>query len=164
MASNQDNFFKIHGAKSLQKELQDLSRGMQNRILRSPMRKAVAEIRKDAKKFVPVESGWLKKSIKSKVFTTKRGSKGIVGRVGVFVPKQETRPNGRKMVHPARVASTLEYGTENAGKARNTYIGARNFLRNALRSADDRAVEILIKDTQKRINEFHAKRRDEGKI
>ena len=84
--ANQDEFFKLHGAKELGDELRKLSRGRMNVILRPGMRQGAAEIRKEAKNLVPVDTGLLKKSIKSKVFTEKGGrrGKGVTARIGVL--------------------------------------------------------------------------------
>ena len=152
MASQQDNFFKVNGAKELAKELKELSRGMQNKILRPAMTKATGEIRKVAKTYVPVDSGLLKKSIKNKTFTAKRGAKGIVGRVGVFV-----KGSDGVATHPAKYGAALEHGTEKAGKGNNTIIGARNFLANALQSAEPMATKALLAKTQEKMDAFHAK-------
>lgn len=154
MSSNQDNFFKVNGANELAKELKELSRGMQNKILRPAMTKATGEIRKVAKTYVPVVegSGLLKKSIKNKTFTAKRGAKGIVGRVGVFVKGFDGVGT-----HPAKYGAALEHGTEKAGKGNNTIIGARNFLANALQSAEPMATKALLAKTQEKMDAFHAK-------
>ena len=151
MASNQDQFFKINGANELGQELKELSRGMQNKILRPAMTKAVAEIRKVAKTYVPIDSGTLKKSIKSKTFTAKRGAKGIVGRVGVFVKGSDGTGT-----HPAKYGAAIEYGTETAGKGNNTVIGARNYLSNAMSSAEPAATQALLTKAQERMDNFHA--------
>lgn len=82
MADN--NFFKIHGAKQIADSLEELSRGAQNQIVRPGLRQAVAEIRKIAKSIVPKKDGFLKKGIQSKVFTAKKGRKGVVGSVGML--------------------------------------------------------------------------------
>ena len=152
MASQQDDFFKVNGAKELAKELKELSRGMQNKILKSPMTKATGEIRKIAKRYAPVDKGIAKKFIKNKTFTAKRGAKGIVGRVGVFV-----KGSDGVGTHPAKYGAALEHGTEKAGKGNNTIIGARNFLANALQSAEPMATKALLAKTQERMDAFHAK-------
>ena len=149
--ANQDEFFKINGAKELGEELRELSRGMQNKILRPALRVATAEVRKVAGNYVPVKSGVLKKSIKSKVFTAKRGAKGVVGRIGVFI-KGSTGET-----HPAKYGAVLEHGTKSAGRDRKTIIGARNFLSNALSSAEPQATSKFLSKTQEKMDEFHAK-------
>ena len=161
MASNQDNFFELHGAKELAEELRELSRGMQNQILRSPMTKAIAEIRKGAKRYVSIDKGLAKKFIISKTFTAKRGAKGIVGRIGVFT--DISIPNGKEGVHVAKYAAVQNYGTNRAGKAKNTTIPAQDFLGKALASEDGKATTILLTEAQKRLDAFHAKRGDKGK-
>ena len=154
MASGQDEFFKVNGADELANELRELSRGMQNKILRPAMTQAVAEVRKVAKTYVPIQegSGLLKKSIKSKVFTAKRGAKGIVGRVGVFVKGSDGQGT-----HPAKYGAALEHGTETAGRGGNTVIGARRFLANSLASAEPMATKKLLDKTQERLDAFHSK-------
>jgi len=162
MASNQDNFFKTHGADELAQELRDLSRGMQNKILRSPMTKAVAEVRKAAKRYIKVDKGVAKKFIKSKTFTAKRGAKGIVGRIGVFT--DISVPNGKEGVFVAKYAAVQNYGSTKVGKARNTTIPAQDFLGKALASENEKATNILLTEAQKKMDAFHAKRGDQGKV
>jgi HK97 gp10 family phage protein len=153
MASQQDQFFKVNGAKELAQELKELSRGMQNQILRPALRAATAEVRKVAKTYVPVKSGLLKRSIKNKVFTAKRGAKGVVGRIGVFVKGSDVSGG----THPAKYGAALEYGTESAGKGKDTIIGARRFLANALKASEPIATSKLVSKTQERMDNFHAK-------
>lgn len=155
--ANQNEFFKVNGAKELGNELKALTRGMNNTILRPALREATGEVRKVAKTYVPVQSGVLKSSIKNKVFTSKRNAKGVVGRVGIFVKGNQKVKNGNKMVHPATYGATLEHGTDKAGAGRSNYIGARNFLSNALQSAEPIATQRMIARTQIELDKFHAK-------
>lgn len=153
MANGQDDFFKINGAKELGAELRALSRGIQNQIVRPALRVATAEVRKVAKTYVPIASGLLKKSIKNKVFTAKRGAKGVVGRIGVFVKGSDAGSG----THPAKYGAALEHGTDKAGKGKSTVIGARKFLQNALTAAEPTATKLLVNKTQERMDAFHAK-------
>jgi HK97 gp10 family phage protein len=148
------NFFEVHGAKEIAKELKDLSRGMQNKIVRPALNVAVAEVRKTAKQLAPKDTGILKKAIKSKVFTKKRGAKGIVGRIGVLDSNVEYS-DGTPV---AKVAAVLNHGSP----ARNIY--ARNFLEDALKMTEPQATAKLLARTQVEIDKFHAKRKDKGKV
>ena len=125
------------------------------------MTKAVAEVRKDAKKYVNVDKGTIKKFLKSKTFTAKRGSKGIVGRIGVF--DNVVIPNGNDGVEVAKYTAVQNFGTDKAGKDRSTTIPAQGFLEKALKSAEGRAVAKLISETQKKMDAFHASKGDKGK-
>jgi hypothetical protein len=161
MASNQDNFFKVHGAKELAKELNKLSRGTQNQILRPALTKGAAEIRKVAKMMVKSEfqrhTGTLFKSIKSKTFTAKGRNKGLVARIGVlhgkdgdsgYYPKAS---NGKSEPRPvAVVARTLEK--------------ERHFLDRALVQGQAAAVREMLAKFQEKLSAFHAKEGDKGKI
>ena len=155
MASQQDDFFKVNGAKELAKELKELSRGMQNKILKSPMTKATGEIRKIAKRYAPEDKGIAKKFIKNKTFTAKRGAKGIVGRIGVF--ETASIPNGKEGVEIAKYAAVIEHGTDKAGRGKSNTIYARNYLSDALVAGDPIATQVLIAKTQEKMDAFHAK-------
>ena len=148
--AKQDEFFKIHGAKELGKELRKLSRGTQNKIIRPGLTKGSAEIRKQAKSNVNGDimnrqSGGLFKAIKSKTFTKKGRSRGLVSRIGI-IPITQTNKDGDII---------------------NKYAGywnkRRKFLDKALDQADDKATKALVQTVQQKLNEFHAKEGDKGK-
>ncbi len=148
------DLFTIHGAKELAKELKEMSQGFQNKMVRPGLTVAVAEVRKEAKKQVPVKSGTLKKKIKSKVFSKGRG-KGIVGRAGILDGEQV--PNGKKTVAIAKYAGVQNYGSVK----RN--IKAKHFLESSLETAEPEATKKLILRTQEKVTAFHKSKGDPGK-
>jgi hypothetical protein len=138
MASKQDEFFKLHGADELQKELKALSRGMQNKIVRPGLRQGAAEIRKVAKRIAPKDTGLLSKSIKSKVFTNKTGAKGVVARVGVLSTDAVDK-DGDPVI---KYAGPIEEKTK--------------FLEKATAQAQGIAIQKLLGVTQQKMDAFHA--------
>ena len=148
--AKQDEFFKVHGAKELGKELRKLSRGAQNKIIRPGLNQGAAEIRKEAKRKVnndvlQRQTGGLFKAIKSKTFTKKRGGRGLVARIGI-IPATQTNSEGQVI---------------------QKYAGYHNkrlkFLDQALDDADDKAVSVLLDVVQDKMTAFHAKEGDKGK-
>jgi hypothetical protein len=142
--ANQDDFLKVHGLKALGEELRDLSRGKQNVIFRPGLRKGAAEIRKQAKRDVKADlydKGVLHKEIKSKVFTAKKKSKGVVARIGIMSDSPATDKFGTPV---AKYAAALEK--------------QRGFLNKAHAKAEKKAVAILVASVQEELNKFHAKK------
>jgi hypothetical protein len=142
-----DNFWKVHGAKEIGDELKELSRTMQSKILKSGMANGAAEVRKAAKALAPRDKGLLKKSIKSKVYTKKKGGKGLVARIGVL---GDAGYSNQKKPRPIALY----------GYAQNK---RTNFLNDALDIAEAPAIHVLIEKTQIQIDKFHAKKGDPGK-
>jgi hypothetical protein len=158
--NNRDAFFDLLGATELSKELKALSEVKSiNSIIKPAMHAGAAEIRKIARKDAPKQkgSGVLKKSIKNKTFIAKRGAKGVISRIGVFVKGTAEVPNGKKTVHPATYGSAINYGTTKAGKNKNVTIEARNFLGKALQKGDAIGVEKVIAKTQVQLDKWHQK-------
>jgi hypothetical protein len=137
--AKQDEFFKLHGAKELGKELKALSRGVQNKIVRPGLRQGAAEIRKVAKQIAPRDTGLLSKSIKSKVFTVKSGGKGVVARVGVLTTDSVDK-DGDPVI---KYAGPVEKRTK--------------FLEKAAQQAQDKAIRKLLTVSQQKMDQFHAK-------
>ena len=145
--ANQDEFFKLHGAKELGAELKALSRGMQNKIVRPGLRQGAAEIRKVAKRIVSSElkdTGLLAKNIKSKVFTAKRGRRGVLARVGIvhdagYYPQ---KGNEKKPRPVAVVAATHNIRIK--------------FLDRATAQAQSIAIHKLLTVSQQKMDAFHA--------
>jgi len=136
MARN-NSFFRVHGAKEIAAEMDDLSRSINNQIVRSGLRKGAAHIRKMAKQKAPVDDGHLKKAIQSKVVSNKGRGKGVVAKIGIL-KRSFTDENGRPVM---------------------AYAGDQNdFLGEALTEGRPEAVNILIKSTQEQLNKFHTKR------
>ena len=143
-----ENFFKVNGAKQLGKELKELSTTMQSKILRPGMRQGAAEIRKAAKQLAPQgETGLLKKSIKSKVYTKKQGGKGVVARIGVL---GDAGYSAQKKPRPVAL-----YGYAQNQKT--------HFLDDALTIAEAPAMYKLLSTTQQKMDAFHASKGDPGK-
>ena len=135
-----NNFFKVHGAKEIAAELNELARGANNVIIRPGLRQAAAHIRKIAKKIAPKDDGHLKKAIQSKVITAKGRNKGVVARIGVL-----------------KNTFTDEHGTPvvlYAGKQ----LDRTEFLNKAVKEGEPEAIKILIKVTQEKLTAFHQKR------
>lgn len=148
--ASQDEFFKINGAEELGRELRELSRGVQNKILRPALTKATGEVRKVAKKNAPVDLGILQKNIKNKTFTAKRGSKGVVGRIGVF-SKDVISYGESRGVAIAKYGAVQEYGKKDGS------VKAQEYLAKSLQQAEPQATQALIKRTQEKLDDFHAK-------
>lgn len=142
-----DNFWKVHGAKEIGDELRELSRGQMNTVLRPGMRQGAAEIRKAAKQLAPKDTGLLNKKIKSKVYTKKKGGKGVVARIGVLGDAGYSNQN------PPRPVAL--YGYDQNKK--------QGFLDDALSIAEAPAIHKLIATTQQKLDAFHAKKGDPGK-
>lgn len=154
-----NGFFTINGAEEIQRGLDALSRGVQNKILRPGMNKGAAEIRKKAKTLAPKKTGLLKKNISSRVITLKKGRRGLVARIGfLYVAKiqdayypevartTDRRKANRKSKEPRPVAVVG-----------NTMNKRRNFLNSALSQASSSATQILIQRTQQKLDEHWSK-------
>jgi len=135
-----NSFFKVNGAKEIAKELDEMARGANNKIVRPGLRQGAAHIRKIAKQLAPKDDGRLNKAIQSKVFTSKGRSKGVVAKIGVL-KNSFTDENGVPVV--------LYAGMQNE---------KTDFLNRSLRQGEAEAVKILTKVTQEKLNDFHAKR------
>jgi len=139
------NFFKIHGAREIAAELDKLSRGAKNQVVRPGLRQAVAEIRKIAKALVPKLDGFLKKGIQSKVATMKKGNKGIIGVVGMLKKDKVGKPSKK---FPGGVPIQIY------GGALNKKI---KFLQRANQQGKGLAIQKLKSVTAVKIKEFQAK-------
>lgn len=140
MGSRDNSFFKVNGAKEIAQELDELSRGVNNQIVRPGLRKGAAHIRKIAKKNAPVDDGHLKKAIQSKVISNKGRGKGVVAKIGVL-KRSFTDEQGRPvMAYAAEVNEDTK------------------FLDKSITQGSQEAVNILTKSTQEQLDKFHSKR------
>ena len=122
------------GDRKLAKKFEKLaSTAVRNRVVRRPLSAALTPINKAAKRNVPVDKGFLKKSIGKKV---KAYPGGVWGGVGPRTGGQfeHVDEDGRKHV-PANYGHLVELGTE---KTR-----AQPFLRPALDSNKQISLRIL---------------------
>lgn len=141
-----DNFFKVHGAREIAAELEKLSRGAKNTVVRPGLRQAVAEIRKIAKQIAPKgETGALRKGIQSKVVTMKKGSKGVLGVVGMLKKDKVGKPSKK---FPKGVPIQIY------GGALNKKI---KFLQRANQQGKGLAIQKLKSVTAEKIVQFQAK-------
>ncbi len=105
---------QLLGEKALVKRLARLGKqSTRNKMVRPAVREAGAEVRKAAKRFAPVKSGQLKKSIKS-VVRTARGGGGVYAVIGPahgFKTVIDGKPND-----PVRYAHLVEDGTVHSAK------------------------------------------------
>lgn len=154
------DLFTVHGAKELAKELKDMAQGFQNKMVRPGLGLAAAEVRKQIKQEVPEDTGILKKTIKSKVFSKGRG-KGLVARAGVLDSTMVS--TGNRAVAVAKYASVQNYGSKKLGKGKNGHMAAKNFLSDSLKTAEPAATKKLIDKTQERVTAFHKSKGDPGK-
>lgn len=103
----------IVGEVELKKRLDRLaSDGARRRMARPAIREAAAEIRKAAKALAPVDTGLLKKSIKSVVRTSKK--QGVVYAVigpATGMGADVVRDGRPQYADPAKYAHLVEYGT-----------------------------------------------------
>lgn len=143
-----EDIFKVYGHDEIAKELKEMTRGMKNKILRPALTKGAAVIRKIARNNAKVgETGHLKKSIKSKTFTAKRGAKGVVARIGILASADLTdnkptqkRPKGTPVQLYGR-AVEVKYWTIN----------------DALKQGESQAMDVFMKRAQEKMDDFHAK-------
>jgi len=135
-----NKLFRINGAKEIAQELDELSRGFNNQIVRPGLRQGAAHIRKIAKKIAPKDDGHLRKAIQSKVITAKGRNKGVVARVGVL-KNTFTDENGVPVV-----------------KYAGAQLDKTEFLNKAVKQGEGAALKILTKVTQEKLTAFHQKR------
>ena len=135
-----NSFFKVHGAKEIADELNELSRGFNNQIIRPGLRQGAAHIRKIAKKIAPKDDGHLRKAIQSKVITAKGRNKGVVARIGIL----------KNTFTDERGTPVVKYAGQQLDKT--------EFLNKAVKQGEAEAIKILTKVTQEKITAFHSKR------
>ena len=136
------NMFEIHGAKEISKALQDLSHGAKNKIVRPGLRQGAAEIRKIVKSEVLVDEKHLRRAVKSKVYTVKGKSRGVVAKIGVL-SREATDENG---------VSIYKYANDKDG--RKTLDDALNV---GLKVGGNRAIGKVISVTKVKLAEFQNK-------
>ena len=107
----------LTGEKELERKLKKLPAKVQRNIVRKGMRKGLALLRKEARSLAPVDSGRLKKAIKTKV--SLRSSGDITGRLFVKYKGKGAAP----------YAHLIEWG--DAGKIRPTRFMTRTLEANA---------------------------------
>jgi len=153
MAKN--DLFKVNGAKELGKELLQMAQGFQNKMVRPGLNVGAAEFRKDIKRNVPEDLGFLKKEIKSKTFSKGRG-RGLVARAGVLSAVQVTNESGHS------VAIAKYAAVQNYGSIKRNIVG-KHFLSDAVKSVGDLAVKKMITRVQEKVTAFHKSKGDPGK-
>jgi HK97 gp10 family phage protein len=109
----------LTGNKKLERKLKKLPAKVQRNIVRKGMRKGLALLRKEARSLAPVDTGRLKKAIKTKV--SLRSSGDITGRVFVKYKGKGAAPYshlvewGGEKNSPSRfMTRTLEANADNA--------------------------------------------------
>ena len=109
----------LTGDKELERKLKKLPAKVQRNIVRKGMRKGLALLRKEARSLAPVDTGRLKKAIKTKV--SLRSSGEITGRVFVKYKGKGAAPYshlvewGGEINSPSRfMTRTLEANADNA--------------------------------------------------
>ena len=109
----------LTGEKELERKLKKLPAKVQRNIVRKGMRKGLALLRKEARSLAPVDTGRLKKAIKTKV--SLRSSGEITGRVFVKYKGKGAAPYshlvewGGEKNSPSRfMTRTLEANADNA--------------------------------------------------
>lgn len=109
----------LTGDKELERKLKKLPAKVQRNIVRKGMRKGLALLRKEARSLAPVDTGRLKKAIKTKV--SLRSSGEITGRVFVKYKGKGAAPYshlvewGGEKNSPSRfMTRTLEANADNA--------------------------------------------------
>lgn len=70
--------FKLEGAKALQDNLAELARRTQKQLTRKALREGAAVIRTEARNNTPVETGQLKKSVKTRAGKTRKDSVSVL--------------------------------------------------------------------------------------
>jgi len=139
MARNND-LFRINGAKEIAQELDELSRGVNNQIVKPGLTVGAAHIRKIAKREAPKIDGHLIKAIQSKVFTAKSGGKGVYSKIGIL-KKSFTDENGTPVI-------------KYAGEANE----ATDYLNKSIQKGQSEAIRLMVKRVQEKLNAFHQKR------
>tara|TARA_R110002126_G_C10271285_1_gene484102 strand:- start:254 stop:712 length:459 start_codon:yes stop_codon:yes gene_type:complete len=138
--AKQNSFFTIHGAKEVADELNELSRGINNQIIKPGLTVGAAHIRKIAKREAPKIDGHLIKAIQSKVFTAKSGGKGVFSKIGIL-KKSFTDENGTPVI-------------KYAGEANE----ATDYLNKSIQKGQSEAIRLMVKRVQEKLDAFHAKR------
>jgi len=140
-----NNFFKVHGAKEIARDLNALADGTVRKIVRPALTQGARLIGQYMKGIVPVKDGFLKRSIKWKTYTRKgRGGKQIFAKIGTLAA------SGNK--------STEQKGTRvfmYAGKQVEKF----QYLERALNAREKAAIQILIHRTDIELKKFHSKGR-----
>lgn len=133
----------IEGLAELKKSFTELSDSMQRGILRTALRQAARPVVRAARALVPVDTGLTKKAIGTKVWLRKDSVATVM--IGVRRGKEGKR---HFLTH------LLELGTRN--------MRARPFLRPALDSQKNAAVEALAAALKSRIDKVTARVRQRG--
>lgn len=108
--ASRNTAFTLAGEKELQRRLSSLGKqSTVNRMARPALREASGEIRKAAKRFAPVRTGLLRKSIKNVVRTSKKTQEvyAVVGPAVGFKTTYMGEPQD-----PAKYAHLVEFGTD----------------------------------------------------
>ncbi len=130
----------IKGSKKLNKKLNNMKLGVARKIVRPALHSALVPVVQTAKALAPVESGRLKKTIKSFVKSSRR--RGAIGQVRTGTRRQLRIPPDSKYYYPA----AIEYGTR--------HMAARSFLRSALGRQKNRALKILGREIDQRLRKI----------
>jgi len=126
MAKNRT--INLIGEKATSDLLKAASPQMQKGVMKPALRAAVAPVRVEAKRLVPVRSGNLKKAIVSGVNRAGTQAAVLVSR------KHEDTIDGKKYI-PGNIAHLVEYGTKTAAP--------HPFLRPAMEAKKAEAIKIL---------------------
>ena len=118
----------IHGGRELEAKLQQLDRTTAKKYTRQALRAGAAVIRKEARDNAPVESGQLKRAIRTRAGRTKKGS------VSVLVSASSKWYSGDEFY-----AAFQEFGF----KAGRTQVEGKHFLQNAAESKKDEAARVV---------------------
>jgi len=113
---------ELKGLQDVVRRLNRLDRTLRGKILRKAVTRAVQPITKDAKRRVPVDTGWLRRSLGYKL-KGYRSSGVVVGIIGPRTGYQTTRKRGKTLTafgqkltantwkRPTRYSHLVEFGT-----------------------------------------------------
>jgi hypothetical protein len=137
-----ENLFKILGAKSIASDLDKLSKGTQRTIVRPALTAGARIIGMSMRSIVTVRKGFLKKSIKWKVYTWRgKGGKQLVAKIGTIGDSVNNKDE--------KGTPIFKY----AGSA----IRKNDHLTKAVKATENAATQMLLKRTDIELRKFHSK-------
>ena len=141
-----DVVLKITGDAQLTANLEALEKNVRMRILKPAMKKGAAVVAREAKRRVPVRTGYLKKAIKP-ISTRRDASAMVVMNRAVANPNELRAVKGtgqRRPYRPAYIARIVEVGSA------KRHIAAQPFLNPALEAKREAALDAIARETRRR--------------
>lgn len=140
--ANTNDFFEVRGADTLARELGELGDSILADIIGPAVDQGAEITLQAAKNNAPSDDGHLKQNIKKKLFVKGRGATALIGVLDTTATDEKGRP------------VALYGGVQDAEE---------HWLTGSLEQTKKQAVTKIIKETQKGLDRFHARRGDQGK-